>query len=261
MFRQISERGCSIREHFNSKFPLINAITSGKQEGMIFVDREENIYCVIHKAGFLELHFENMYHALYKVFEFLKKTNEIPKYFHIYNPPESIVNFLNPKNEGLNVRIRKRVQLRLKEKIGLNLQLDLPAGYYIKRVAPDNFHKLSVFGLELDKKFWKSEEDFFQNSFGFCVFNNNDIPASICYAACIVDEIAEIDVATLPQFQKKGLAKISVTAFLKFCIENKITPNWDCFEENLASLQTALAIGFTPIQKYCFLSIYNKNKK
>ena len=113
----------------------------------------------------------------------------------------------------------------------------------------------------MEKKFWRSKEDFLENGFGFIANDYVGNPVSICYSACVASKTAEIDVVTMPGHQKKVLAKVVVGAFVDFCLENNITANWDCFVENTASLNTAESIGFTAAMNYPFLSIYNKRKR
>ncbi len=72
--------------------------------------------------------------------------------------------------------------------------------------------------------------------------------------------VAEIDVATLPDFRMKGFAKLVVGRFVDYCLDNGITANWDCFEDNLGSLKTAEHLGFKFIRSYNFLSIFNKTR-
>ena len=134
------------------------------------------------------------------------------------------------------------------------------ATFRIERISIQNFDKLLEFNLGLANKYWRSKLDFIKNGFGFCVFNDLGEPVSICYSACVANQTAEIDVATLPQFQNNGLASWVVNFFVKHCIENNIHANWDCFEDNHGSLRTAKRVGFIQVAQYNLLSIYNKSK-
>jgi RimJ/RimL family protein N-acetyltransferase len=76
----------------------------------------------------------------------------------------------------------------------------------------------------------------------------------------VANNLAEVDIVTLPNYRGMGLAKAATEAFIEQSIQQNIKANWDCFEENVASLKTAQSLGFEPIQTYWFLSIYNKNR-
>ena len=58
---------------------------------------------------------------------------------------------------------------------------------------------------------------------------------------------AEIDVATHVGFRKKGFAKEAVLGFIKLCSNCGIIPLWDCYENNIASVQTAISIGMEKV--------------
>lgn len=241
-------------------FPLVNAVLDNLQDGNIFLDDAGGVLFIIHKAGFSYLTHNDRVDC-FKTFGVLLESEEIPVYFHVYDPPLHLIDFCLEKSEIVNIKIRKRIQLKFKD---AKLKLaggSLPEKYTIQQINSDNFNKLSIFNLLLERKFWKSKEDFEENSFGFCVFNEADLPISICYAACIAQNTAEIDVATLPEYQKRGLANIAVTAFVNHCIQHKITANWDCFEDNYGSLKTAENVGFSYIMTYPFLSIFNQSRK
>ena len=80
-----------------------------------------------------------------------------------------------------------------------------------------------------------------------------------CVAEC-GEHTAEIDVVTLAEYQRKGLARVVVNAFVEYCINHNIVANWDCFQDNHGSLKTAGSIGFERTMSYNFLSIFNKRK-
>ena len=76
----------------------------------------------------------------------------------------------------------------------------------------------------------------------------------------MANNISEIDIATLNDYKKKGLAKIIAEEFIEDSIRRNISANWDCFEENTPSLRTAESLKFTRLREYLFLSIYNRTK-
>jgi len=243
-----------------TSFPLINAVLAGLQKGKKFIDEKaEDVFYFIHKAGFSYLAgSDNADYA--DVLRFLLSSKEIPGYFHLYEPPSDFIALCSKSAVEVNIKNRKRIQLKYTEKELKFKDTILPEAYTIRKIDANNFEKLSNLNLSLENKFWNSKEDFEKNGFGFCVFNEFDIPVSICYTACLVNQIAEIDVATLPAYQKMGLGKQVVNAFLEHCINNNIIANWDCFEDNYGSLKIAQSIGFKYIMRYNFLSVFNKYK-
>ena len=240
-------------------FPLIDAVLAGLQQGEIFKDEKaDELFYIVHKAGFSYMVRDE--HTDYSsALLFLLESKDIPGYFHIYDPPTQIIDLCIQNTEAVNIRIRERVQLKFKGHRKLRT-FNLPQNYRIEKINSDNFDNLSIFNLSLGERFWKSKSDFEANSFGFCIFNEVNEPVSLCYAACVVNHTAEIDVVTLAEYQRKGLARVVVNAFVEYCINHNIVANWDCFQDNHGSLKTAGSIGFERTMSYNFLSIFNKRK-
>ena len=242
-----------------TEFPLINAVLDGLQDGRLFEDRGK-VWYVLHKAGFSYLIRRDRL-DLPAIFSFLLNAREIPAYFHLYDPPVQFVDYCAGQGEDVAIRLRKRIQLKFSVRSVKLTDLPLPAGYGIHSIDEANFDQLSLFNLALAERFWRSGPDFLRNGFGFFISNEEGMPVSICYAACVARNTAEIDVATLPGYQKKGLAKAVVSAFTRHCLQHNIVANWHCFEDNQSSLGTAESVGFKQSGKYDFLSIFNKRKQ
>jgi len=251
MLKQVSEH--KREADIETDFPLINAVLLGVQQGNIFED-ETNLF-IIHKAGFS---FFKQKKAAANYDNFIKlilNSSSIPRYFHVYDPPEELISQLG-KNAHIQTRIRKRIHLKyVDERFSFKFSAD--ENFSVQRITSDNFESLSVFDLQITSKFWNSKEDFLKNGFGFFVFAKKNEPVSVCYTACVADGEAEIDIATLGRYQKKGLAKKAASSFVQHCINNNIIANWDCFEDNIASLRVAEQIGFSQKRSYIFLSIFN----
>jgi len=239
----------------HTEFPLINAVLDEKQEGKIYQDEYSGSYLIVHKSAFGYLFAES--ESNYKlILDFFLKDSSIPIYFHLYSPPAELISLIQ-NDERFGYKLRKRIQFRyLKSEI--NHKSIIPANYHLELISSDNFKYLNVFKLDLGTKFWKSEGDFLQNGYGSVVFYNKTNPVSICYTSCVAENIAEIDIATLPEFQGKGFAKIVAKHFINLSIKKVCLANWDCFEDNKPSLNTAHSLGFTLLREYNFLSIYNK---
>ena len=223
----------------HTEFPLINAVLQKKQEGYVYNIGVPSF--IIHKSGFsyLKLSDEN---DLNSIIDFFANEQSLPMYFHIYNPPNNLIERIKNDNRFGN-KLRKRIQLRYKEdKLKTSYKDFLGKKFQIFDISRNNFESLRLFNLKLNSQFWKSESDFLKNGFGKVVIYDN-LPVSVCYTSCIVDNIAEIDIATLPARQGKGFAKIVTEAFIEISIDKGIEPNWDCFEENIPSLKTASVLG------------------
>ncbi|MBU5439156.1 GNAT family N-acetyltransferase [Tissierella sp. MSJ-40] len=119
--------------------------------------------------------------------------------------------------------------------------------YIVKKISPDilNDKKLQNLGfLESKiKEFWESQNDFFENGFGYCILHNNSI-VSICMTGFRYKEIHGIDIETVKLHRGKNLAQYVAYSFVENCFVNGFTPYWDCMEVNYPSNAVAKRLGF-----------------
>jgi GNAT superfamily N-acetyltransferase len=243
-----------LRNDLHSSFPIIQAVIEGVQQGQIFLNSHGDCW-VLHKAGFSEMFLND--DVGIELVDFIGTNHSLPKYFHIYNPPEKLADFFNSRDDVFNVRERNRVQLTCEgqqKESGILLEEE----FNLAAVACDNFDSLNVFNLDLASKFWNGKEDFVTNAMGVFVEKKNDSPVSLCYAAAVANQVAEIDVLTTENYRGKGFAKSLVSAFISICTSKNVIPNWDCFGDNIPSRATALGLGFKEKKLYNFMSVYRK---
>ena len=246
----------NFKSNFHSPFPIINAVAEGKQDGKIY--NLPDCIIVMHKCGFAYCEPKRREVNYNNVVEYILKQNDLPTYFHVYDAPLPLVAAFSTHTATFNLKERKRIQLKFSDD-QQTFEIKLPPqGFVVEPITINNINALSIFNLQLEEKFWRSAEDFLQHSFGYAIFSKDGAAAAVCYAASIAGNEAEIDVATMPEYQQQGLAKTAVGAFMQHCVKNNIRPNWDCFEENIGSLNTAKSLGFKEEMAYTFLSIYTK---
>ena len=253
-----NEEAAGKRDLIFTPFPLINSVVWGKQEGKIFTLGDN--FFILHKSGFSYFKLKDGFDDYPALINFILQTKELPVYFHVYDASQKLYDVCLGFKEKLNIKMRNRIQLKYKGSALPGVSSNMPEGFYARQITQENFSSLAVFNLALEGKFWKSAADFTHNGFGFVVFTKAGDPVSICYSACVANKVAEIDVATLPGFQQKGLAKEVVYKFVNHCLANNMIANWDCFEENMGSIKTAMSVGFENVFSYEFLSIYNNQK-
>jgi hypothetical protein len=243
-----------IKNQLHSSFPIIQAVIEGIQQGEIFKSAYGD-YWVLHKAGLSEVFLTSDNGK--ELIDFIIENNTLPTYFHIYNPTEKLLDLFKPNSEAFNIRERKRVQLQYDGNPNESL-FSLNSEFAFAQVTSDNIDSLSIFNLDLPNKFWSNGEEFVKNALAVFIEDKQNNPVSLCYAAAVADRKAEIDVVTVENERGKGLAKSVVAAFISNCINNKVIPNWDCFENNVQSLGTALRLGFIEHTLYKFISVYRK---
>lgn len=258
MFSSIDRQDFSALKHKHyqlvSQFPLINAVLSGAQHGFVYADTGRDSFYVCTKSGFGLVSAPG---ALGKEFcDFLLQNKEIPEYIHLYRPDTSFQQHLEanwPK-----FKVRRRVQFR---NYNRNLYHEykelLPAGYETTTVQELDFDQLEkAFGLNFASRYWDSKADFLDNAAGVCIVDEHRQPAAICYSACIVDGIAEVDTVVLPEYRGKRFLRIVSAAFFNQTINKNLVAHWDAFIENYPSYVIGQKFDLTQIQEYDLLSVF-----
>jgi hypothetical protein len=103
-------------------------------------------------------------------------------------------------------------------------------------------------------EFWTSFERFLDCGVGYIAVYENEI-ISACFSAVVAGNVHGIDIETLKHHQGKKLGQLVAHSFVKDCIENNITPYWDCMEINKPSVSVAENIGFKNKFNYIWYSI------
>ncbi|MCO6499925.1 MAG: GNAT family N-acetyltransferase [Vicingus serpentipes] len=245
-------------EPLKSNFPFISSVINGIQIGFVYADGFDNYY-VINKAGFSELILNNESKFSTEGFvDFIAECDEIPTYIHIYNATGQLIQPFR-SDDRFNIKTRQRKQMRyLHQSLNFKSLKTLPNGYEIEEINNNNFNLLEVFGLKILSNFWNTKEHFLREGYGILIRNEVKMPVSVCYSASCSEGVSEIDVATIENYRGKGLAGIATSEYIKLSLKKNVNANWDCFTDNISSLQTSLKCNFTELKTYTFLSIYNK---
>lgn len=90
---------------------------------------------------------------------------------------------------------------------------------------------------------WHSVEDFLAHGLGFCVLEGDRI-ASTCFSAFADGQHVEISIDTHPDYRQRGLATLCGAAFIAHCLTHNLKPIWECWNDNLPSIQLASRLGF-----------------
>lgn len=239
------------------QFPLIDAVISKVQDGFVYANLSMDAVFISTKSGFSLLSTVEDTSSGFDqaLFEFLKANQEIPDYIHVYRPPGSFLEHL--KANWDKHKIRKRAQFRNHEKTPtFNYESLLSPEYRIATIQDVGFAGLEkAFKLDFGRRYWNSEEDFVTGAVGACILNEKDEPAAICYSACVVDGIAEMDTLVLPEYRGKRFMRIVSEPFFNQTKEKGLTPHWDTLISNSASYIMARKFELELIQEYDFLSV------
>jgi RimJ/RimL family protein N-acetyltransferase len=129
----------------------------------------------------------------------------------------------------------------------------VPAGFRISAIderfdalaALDNFTAV----LAEIESCWRSVDDFRRTGFGFVAHDATTI-VCWCTAECVSDNRCGIGIETVEAYAGRGFATSTASAFVDNCVKLALTPYWDAWTTNLASVAVAERIGFTRTEAY-----------
>lgn len=239
-------------------FPLIRSVVECIQPGRAYVDHVDRVQLafVASTFGFAFLFGSlSSEKKLDEVVDFLFSDPELKgRYLLWYNPPKRCRARMDAMEEEVASR-RTRIQFSFtrEEFVGHRRhRMDYDA--HITRIDREILQRLGPFALDIGGRFWPSEEAFLEKGFGFVALIGDRV-AAVCYTACVVNGVAEIDVVTDEAFREGGLGEGVAVAFLVHCLQGGIRPNWDCFDYNEPSLRLARRLGFKAERRYPFYSV------
>ena len=118
----------------------------------------------------------------------------------------------------------------------------MPEGFVLARFNEDLYHQ--AMQEEWAKEFcetFASAEDYLSRGFGFAALENGKL-VSGASTMTVYDGGTEVQVATDPNYRRRGLAMPCAAALIQECMKRKIRPCWDA--ANLISKKMALQLGY-----------------
>jgi RimJ/RimL family protein N-acetyltransferase len=234
-----------------ARFPLIGAVLQNRQDGVVHADAATRPGCayVEHAFGFAQVlgrpdaEFEK---ALERYL--LVDKSFAPQKVRLYTP--WLPGFLEDRRHDSLRSLRQRFVLDP----GSAESVADSSDRQVAEVDDSNVAAIEeAFGVT--RRFWRSSSDFVRGAHAIVVLHRAE-PASLCYAAAEADGQVEIDVLTRPEHQRLGLGKLAVSRFVRRCLERDLTPVWDCFANNTASVRLCRSSGFAPkADPYPFFTI------
>lgn len=119
------------------------------------------------------------------------------------------------------------------------------AEFKVVKTDAELFDQIS--GTVVPRYFWRNKEEFEQQGAGFSLMYENEY-VSTAFSAFAFETELELGIETQSQFQGKGLAQLTCSALVDYCLENSYEPVWACRLENAGSYKLAQKLGFEPIR-------------
>lgn len=118
----------------------------------------------------------------------------------------------------------------------------LPSEYTIKRFDKALYHESLEHGWSQDfVSNFLSAEDFLERGIGFSIIHEGKL---VCGASSytMYNEGIEIEIGTLKEYRRRGLALVCASALILECLEEGKYPSWDA--ANMGSVKLAEKLGY-----------------
>jgi RimJ/RimL family protein N-acetyltransferase len=129
----------------------------------------------------------------------------------------------------------------------------LPPGYAIRPIDQTLLNDATLGNhtdlIEEIEQCWPSQAQFLGYGFGVCLVGQHEIICR-CTAEYVSPGKCGIGIATAEPYRRQGFATLTAGTFIDECLTRTITPYWDAWLRNTASVATAEKIGLHKIQEY-----------
>lgn len=94
---------------------------------------------------------------------------------------------------------------------------------------------------------WSALDRFYAHGFGVAAAIGN---AAVCWctAEYVSRSLCGIGIATVPDFQRRGIATAVAVRFVEESLRRGLIPHWECYDQNLPSVRVAEKAGFTFVE-------------
>lgn len=121
----------------------------------------------------------------------------------------------------------------------------IPGGFVVQRITPEVIQSIknNTEFIDYINCFWGTTDHYFDKGLGYCAIDGNDF-STICISVFVSENEREVGIKTFPDFQRKGLAYVTASAYIEECLDNGYIPVWSCFSENEVSVKLAEKLGY-----------------
>ena len=143
----------------------------------------------------------------------------------------------------------KKIHRKVYKFKGLNLdwRKNMPSNCFMEHIDKKFLDRTDLKNMEGVKgwiySFWHSISEFVETGVGYCIVQGDNI-VSWCVSVFVSENEFEFGVETALDYRGKGYAKLTGAVCMEYCMENGITPFWQCDRDNMPSNKTAEGIGF-----------------
>ncbi len=258
MLTELNPAGFARLERFTDMLDIhlaVKAIIYGEVRARVYVNdvvNPQSVLVLAKRSFFAGQTNDNVFNVdVQRLFaeKILSDTEAQVLYYAPENWSEQIANIFS----GRPMLKRAREYYRFKE-LKFDWRVILPPGFVLAPVNAAFFENRAIKNLDALKDEMGSErasvEDFLAKSFGLIALHNDTL-AGWCLSEYNCAHACEVGIATMPPYQRLGVATALASAFVEHAQEYGVREiGWHCYASNLASGATARKVGFEKAREY-----------
>lgn len=152
--------------------------------------------------------------------------------------------FLDEFKEYLPFTVDKKVLHLESNHKADDWRVKIPEGYSVGLIDERNYEIIDDGDDRLFKDWWYDYASFTDKGLGTCVYEG-DKAISCCFSCFAGAGAYETGAVTLPEYMNRGFCTLAANLYVEESLKKGIKPIWTCSESNVASLKTALRVGFS----------------
>lgn len=223
---------------------FVYSVIDGKQQGKVFVNHVDNPSAglVVNRGGCYYV-FGDVTDVVFNhdLVAYLRDPSNHARFFDLYLSSNEWLSFLKWELDG-NVVQLKRSHYMFEEMSSKLQDVEVPEAFQLRLIDEYLFDK---YRDEIDNSYsylWGSSANYLKDAFGYCLLSNDDF-VSVCNTFYVDGKFIAPDIMTVDEYQKRGLATIVCSFFIRRSVELGLTPYWDCDAGNEASNRLAQTLG------------------
>jgi GNAT superfamily N-acetyltransferase len=247
----------SLFEEMSAYHLAVPSVLAGVLPGGIYVDephRPTSAILIPANQYRLYLGGEPLERLLADVIHLLYKPSPAQSYWFMAHYPSSAwKSTIEHVLQGLGTSASLRHYYHLTEP-STPSALPLPEAIILAQISPTLVEDASLVNRDLLIDEIHSESPsldyFFHHHFGFCALDGRQI-VGWCLAEYHYGSRYELGIGTIEAYQRQGIATQVASAVIKRAFAEGATEiGWDCWASNIASVATALKLGFQKEREY-----------
>ena len=225
---------------------MARSVILGHADGKIFVDSCEcpKSYYIVHSYGMTYLcgysGNEGFNASLLNYFKGRLFTRKRDEWLQAY-PRDWDVVFAQLINEGI-AYLHDRLNFKFDAEIFYEKYSQVDKCRYEVISTPIDM-LFNITGSVVPRDYWKTPELYTKVAKAFTIIIDGK-PASTAFCSSRHDNMFEIGIETIKEYQGKGLAYLVCAKLIEYCLDNALEPVWSCRLGNTGSVNLAKKLGF-----------------